>query len=293
LVSLLEGRIVDEHRRPIEIRRILVAVDASPHSRAALVAAVEMAARFEAELSGLFVEDINVLRAAALPFARELGEFSARRRQMEVERIERRLRARSRRVRELLEALSSERSIRSTFRVVRGVVPSEVQAAAGDADMLVVGRAGWSYLRERQLGSTARAMCGDESPRITFLLHEGTSLAPPILVIYDGTEVGDQALSIAHALAKDGSEPLRVMLATSGDEDIGTLKAKVDERFPGADVMHRFWSLVPRSAQDIAAAVRAAGAGTLVLPASLPLPHTEALLGLVEAIDVPVLLVRC
>jgi nucleotide-binding universal stress UspA family protein len=293
LVSLLEGRIVDDRRRAIEIRRILVAVDASPHSRAALVAAVEMAARFEAELSGLFVEDINVLRVAALPFTRELGEFSARRRRIELERVERRLRARSRQVRELLEALSHERAIHSTFRVVRGVVSSEVQAAAGDADMLVVGRAGWSYLRERQLGSTARAICGDESPRITFLLREDTSLAAPILVIYDGTEVGDQALEIAHALTDGGSEPLRVMLASSGDEDVIALKARVDERFPGADVMRRFWSVVPRNVQDIATAVRAAGAGTLVLPASLPLPDAEALLGLVEAIDVPVLLVRC
>ncbi len=37
------------------IRRIVVAVDASPHSQAALEAAIDMASRFEAELLALFV----------------------------------------------------------------------------------------------------------------------------------------------------------------------------------------------------------------------------------------------
>ena len=49
-------------------RRILVALDASAHSHAALAAAVALAARLHAEIEGLFVEDINLLRLAELPF---------------------------------------------------------------------------------------------------------------------------------------------------------------------------------------------------------------------------------
>ena len=47
----------------LSIRRILVALDASPASLSAMQNAVELAARLGAELIGLFVEDINLLRA--------------------------------------------------------------------------------------------------------------------------------------------------------------------------------------------------------------------------------------
>jgi len=56
-----------ERDETLKIRRVLVAMDASPHSRAALEAAIELASHFEAELRGLFVEDINMLRAVGLP----------------------------------------------------------------------------------------------------------------------------------------------------------------------------------------------------------------------------------
>ena len=42
----------------VAIRRILVAIDGSSHSLAALDAAADLASRLRAELSGLFVEDI-------------------------------------------------------------------------------------------------------------------------------------------------------------------------------------------------------------------------------------------
>ena len=66
-----------EEARELVIRRILVALDASRHSLAALEAAAELAARLKAELVGLFVEDIDLLRLAGLPFAREIRYPSA------------------------------------------------------------------------------------------------------------------------------------------------------------------------------------------------------------------------
>ena len=47
------------------IRRILVALDSSPHSMAALETAVELAANLGARIIGLFVEEANLLRAAS------------------------------------------------------------------------------------------------------------------------------------------------------------------------------------------------------------------------------------
>ena len=54
------------------VRHILVAVDATPSSSVVLEAAARLAREFDAELNGIFVEDLNLLHLAGLPFAREL-----------------------------------------------------------------------------------------------------------------------------------------------------------------------------------------------------------------------------
>ena len=63
----------------VSIGRILVALDASPHSLNALRAAAELAAVTESELHGLYVEDLNLLRMCGLPFvARDRLLFGGR-----------------------------------------------------------------------------------------------------------------------------------------------------------------------------------------------------------------------
>ena len=68
---------MNESEPNLAIRRILIALDASTHSLAALHAAAEMAANMQAELIGLFVEDENLLHLAGLPFAQEVRSSSA------------------------------------------------------------------------------------------------------------------------------------------------------------------------------------------------------------------------
>ena len=58
------------------IRRILVALDASPSSLVALEEAAKLAAVWDAELAGVFVEDSELLRMAQLPFMQTVGSFS-------------------------------------------------------------------------------------------------------------------------------------------------------------------------------------------------------------------------
>jgi len=50
----------------------------------------------EAELLGIFIEDVELLRFAALPFAREIGGASAQARQVDVAALEKQLRAQAR-----------------------------------------------------------------------------------------------------------------------------------------------------------------------------------------------------
>jgi nucleotide-binding universal stress UspA family protein len=61
-----------DQKTGLAFRRILVALDASVNSLAAIEQAATLAANLEAEQLGLFVEDINLLRIATLPFARQI-----------------------------------------------------------------------------------------------------------------------------------------------------------------------------------------------------------------------------
>lgn len=54
------------------VRRILVAPETSTQSLAALKTAVTLAAELGADLEGLFVEDVNLVRVASLPIARRI-----------------------------------------------------------------------------------------------------------------------------------------------------------------------------------------------------------------------------
>ena len=58
----------------IRFDRILVALDESEDHQRVLQSAAEVAARLKAELRGLFVEDVNLLRLAELPCAREVHQ---------------------------------------------------------------------------------------------------------------------------------------------------------------------------------------------------------------------------
>jgi len=281
---------VNEHKKPVTIRRIVVAVDASPHSRAAMEAAVRMAARFDAELLGLFVEDINVLRIAGLPYAQEFGVYSAQRRHINTVDVERQLRVRSRQVQDSFRLLAGRASIRGTFRVTRGSVGAEIQSAAADADVLIVGRAGWSQLR--QVGSTTRAVCSAEAPGITAVLQSGAQLAPPILVVYDASEAAEKALVFAEGLVDETRGPLEVLVVADTELLLQARRNLLERALTELKVMSHQHTLMTSVLQNLIHAIYDLHAQTVVLPASLSLLQEGRVVSLLEQVDIPVLLVR-
>jgi nucleotide-binding universal stress UspA family protein len=283
---------VNERRETTVIRRILVAVDASPHSRAALATAVDMAARFEAELLGIFVEDINLLRLGNLPFVRELGIYSARRRRVDTQEMEQRLRARAQQLRRIFRTLSHRAAVRGSFRVARGRVTEEIESAAEGADLLILGRAGWSYIRTRRLGSTARAACCIEAPRVIVFMREGTQVQAPLLVVYDGSPIGDRTLTIAAAWAERIIGPLHILLLADGEESIPELKEQVNAHLRRSPVTRQYRALTHTNLPMLAAAIHEAGQGTLLLPAKSSLLQDDEIVQLMEMTDLPVVLVR-
>jgi len=121
----------------VKIRRVIVGLDPTAHSRVLLEAAVELAGQAQAELLGLFVENQDLLHFAGLPFAREVGFESATRRALDVESMERSLRAMAREAQQMLETVAGATRVPWSFRVVRGAPAAQLLAAAEESDLVI------------------------------------------------------------------------------------------------------------------------------------------------------------
>ena len=116
------------------IRRIVVALDASKHSLAGLEAAVDLARKLDADLSGLFIEDINLLRLSELPISNQVGRHSLRRQGLSSKELRHQLTTQSQWAFEALELLSNQSNLRWSFQVAQGAILPEISKAAKEAD---------------------------------------------------------------------------------------------------------------------------------------------------------------
>lgn len=276
---------------PVEIRRILVALDASTHSAAALQAAAELASRYGAELLGLYVEDINLLRLGELPFAQEIGQFTAIRRQLDIREVERQIRGQTGQVRRMFEITTRQAQVRWSFQVTRGTVASEVLGAASEVDALVLGRTGWSLVAPGRLGSTARAVLV-ETPVLALIVPHGGCLGAPFLVLYDGSELAEKALDVVAGLMRTEEGPLTVLPLTEHPEQAEPLRTHVRDWSRERDLVVRYRSLSTTNLSNLVRALHAEECGTLVVPSRCDSLGAHALQAVLDQVEVPVLLVR-
>jgi len=113
----------------VRIRRIVVGFDAGAWRSETLRELAALAVETQAELVGVFIEDIDLLQLARLPFAAEVGHSSAARRGLDPATLERELRARAEALRRALAAVLDPARVAWSFRVAREA-PSQVLATA-------------------------------------------------------------------------------------------------------------------------------------------------------------------
>jgi len=116
----------------IEIRRIVFTFDARRSRAGMLEALAGLAEQTQAELIGLFIEDVDLLRLAALPIAREIGYSSAARREFDLARMQRSLDALADHLRRLCEATLGDTAVPWSFRVARGSRAEHLLSAASE-----------------------------------------------------------------------------------------------------------------------------------------------------------------
>ncbi|MAG96461.1 MAG: universal stress protein [Alphaproteobacteria bacterium] len=279
-------------KRDHDIRRILVALDSSAEGLAALDTAARLAARLEAELEGLYVEDEALLHMARAPLTRIVSMTSASQ-SLSAADMERSMRAQARAAHQALARASERRAVRWSFRTVRGQVSGEILAAAPGVDMVILGKANRRLARAK-LGSTARTLWSQAPGAVLVGEHAAGEGAGehPVICVYEGTPASDRAVAIAASIAGNGCCRLTLLLVGSSEDATRALEADAMTRLsPQGIAIKRLRVLLDRPGQ--LANTLWQEHGELIV-----LADDSALLGqgpaekIIEELHLPVLLVR-
>lgn len=271
-----------------EIRRILIALDASPASRAALELAADLAIRYQAELIGIYVEDINLLRTAEIPFTKEVGFYSASSRQINTSHLERELRAHARRVEQMLSSIAQRANLRWSFRSSRGVIPGELMSAAADTDLIILGKTGWSG--RNQMGSTAKEVAIRAPIQSLILMHKVRPGAP-VMVVYDGSAASKNALKAAHRITNPESKLIVLILAETKAE-AEQLQGDVQSQSQEDELTLEFRWVTSIQGDRISQLALISDCDVIVLPTKSRRFEAENLIAMLNGADCAVLLVR-
>jgi nucleotide-binding universal stress UspA family protein len=275
----------------VRIRRIVVAIDASPASVAALEVAAELAVAWETEVLGLFVEDINLLRLGSLPFAREVGGFSAARRRISGVEVEQHLRIMARHAQEALATVARRLGIRTSFRIARGRVTEQLLEQISSDDLFCLGVRSWSVTGRTGLGSTARAIAVGAQGRILILPH-GARAAGPAAVVYDGSRSATEALETALAFVGGRGQDLRVFCVGPTEKKAQHLARQAAEGLGARGSGIHFRQIKPADVRHAARAALGLGANALVVPGGGNVLSDTAIDALISDLPGPVLVVR-
>ncbi|MBI4695847.1 MAG: hypothetical protein HY749_17715 [Gammaproteobacteria bacterium] len=268
------------------IRRILVALDASHGGEAALEAAALLAAHMEVELAGIFVENEDVLRFAALPFTRETGVASAATRKTDRQEVERLLKVRAGLAEAALVREAERQRLRWSFEVRRGRVMSQLLADAESEDLLALAREG-ALGHGLRAGTTVEELLPGRAGAV-LMLPARAKLAPPLTVIYEESPPGAAALTLAGRIARgtlDGVVRVLVPVPPS-PAAARRIEAQAREDLARLPVVAEMKNVPCAPPAAFAAAVRAARPGTLVMGWNAGLARA------LQSVDVPLIVVR-
>ncbi|QTN41156.1 universal stress protein [Marinobacter salsuginis] len=201
-----------------EAGRVLVLLDGSRMSYAALKAAAEIAGSTGAEVLGVFVEELNLLRSAGYGFAREVGASSGVSRPFDPAGVEQRMQRLASQARHALAGAVAPYGGKHTLSIARGHVIDEVLALAGPRDLLVLGRVGWSSAPGARLGSTAKGLVR-RSPGRVLLWCEHRVLPQGRVVVFlnDHREANSRAVQAAAEAIRYSHRPVTMLLGAGPD----------------------------------------------------------------------------
>jgi nucleotide-binding universal stress UspA family protein len=255
-------------------RRVLVAMDGSIYGLAAVEAAVGLAAQLRAELLGLFVEDADLIRVAAVPVVQELSLSGAAPRPLDPCSLQRTWRAQADQVRRVLAETADRASVIWSLRIERGRVVRASLDSAGESDLVVLGK--------ENSAPQAPAPAAGRRTR---------AAAQRLLLVYDASPAGQRTLQTATQLARGLSGKVVVVIASSNTTCLERAESAA-QQLQRASAATCGPPLVFQCATELVELARRAQSHLVLISRQHPLLDEAVLERLVNELDCPVALVQ-
>jgi len=254
--------------------RVLISFDCGRPSEELLRLLPRLLGAKPLELIGLYVEDEDLLRAAALPCLREVS-LNGHVAEMDVDRLQDQQAAEASAIRRTFEEVAGRMQIQHRFLVTRGRASEELIRVAADSDFVMITRAlRTSGLRPRR-GLHYDALLRD--PRNILFVNEPWRSGSAVIVL-GGSE---DSLAVARRFSE--AEALTVVLATPKAGAQGS--AAESELLAG----ERRVTLQEWSEEAIAELCLAQDARLLIIPRTQPLDWAKLLPRLMDRLPCSVL----
>lgn len=242
---------------PKSICRILLAFGEENDVTGTFEAAAGLAQRLNAELHGLYLEDIDLLHLAGLPFARETGTTTAVTRRLRYPDIERGWQQQAARLQKNLSDIAARRQLRWSFQVLRGRMTA-LATEVTTTDVVAVS----AMTRSRV--EVLRTLPGP-----VLILPPVAAPGSAVGVLMDETPESEAALGFADTLVPDaGGDALRVIVVSAPDTH-GQTRQQTDHMLSAKGVRARVLSLAVPEAVALTSLLKTSAVGTLVLPAGI------------------------
>jgi hypothetical protein len=238
------------NERPAGLR-IWVALDESPRSTAALTAAAVLAEELDAELAGLFIEDVDLQHLFGLPFAREFSVLTGAGRPLSQGDVEWSWRRQAATLQDQLAEAAGRQRLRWSFRVARGRVSAEMSTLAQSFDLVVLGK---------QTGNRVVAVT-----RTTVRLARPKPQVGPVLVLFEAMPASASSLAMGVMLARHNGAELVVLVCAASEDAFQAACAVARSALKERGAAGRCFWLRTLDGASLIQVARREGAGCLVL----------------------------
>jgi len=247
------------------IKNVLVGLDGSEHSRAAIEHALWIARRFGASLTGLHVIDIVSIEGSFLhDISGSLGfepylDFSSKMREV--------LQERGRAMLEEFGERCREDGVRCETAMDVGVIANEICARARTADLVVIGHRGINEkFSTGLLGGTAESVTRKIAKPLLVCPMEWKEIDRPLLA-YDGSARSASAMQAAADFCVSTKLPLAVLHVAKDEAGAEKIIGEAKRYLASYPIEASFESVPGTAPEQIVARLREKGYGLLFIGA--------------------------
>jgi hypothetical protein len=217
----------------LELRRIVVALDAAADIATAIGLAASVARSLELELHAMLVEDENLRRLVDLPFVQAVDTATAQRAPFDLAALRREMDLTAARIRRLLESCAAAQPLPWSFEVRQAAIGAE-PADLAQNELLALGMASRPVAGLARMRSPWRATVS-RMRRPLLLIAEQAAAEGGVVALYGAHESDNRGIETSLRIARAWRKPLTVLvpetLATAAQREI---RARLQSDLAGA-----------------------------------------------------------